>query len=327
MHIKMKSGPFPGVVVVLIIISVLILVFVNPWGSTQKKDRQIILRDPAKVDQILISGPMGSVELIRTGEDWFLPGGERASQVSVENLLFAAGRLQVDAVRTDLSDWDDEAAKQVSYLSSEKLVLQYVAMSRDGGFLLQPTGSERAYAVSFPAYPELNLDQVFSDSAYHYMDHLLIDLLPKEIRLIEVEKKGSPPFRFTRSDADSLRCELPRSDSLVPMEVLDEESVRMLFTYFTSIRFEAKARDMDYRLSEEEMDERWLASLYVESVEGKKHRMEVYSLPGEEGELAHMFRALVIHNMSPEPLLINYIYLDVLMRGLPAYFGDNSLRH
>ena len=84
----------------------------NPWGSTQKKDRQIILTEPAKVDQILISGPMGSVELIRIGEDWFLPGGERASQVSVENLLFAAGRLQVDAVRTDLSDWDNEAANR-----------------------------------------------------------------------------------------------------------------------------------------------------------------------------------------------------------------------
>ena len=323
----MKSGPYPGVVVVLFIISVLVFLFVNPWGSTKKKDRQIILTEVAKVDQVLISGSRGNVELIRSGEDWLLPGGERASQVSVENLLFAAGRLQVDAVRNDLSDWDKEAVRQVSYLSSEKIVLEYEALSRDGGFLLRPSGSERAYAVSLPAYPDLKLEQVFSDSANHYRDHLLINLLPKEIRQIEVEKKGSPPFRFSRNDADSIRCELPRSDSLVPMEVLDEESVRMLFTYFTSIRFEAKARDMDYRLSEEEMDERWLASLYVESVEGQKHRMEVYSLPGEEGELAHMFRALVIHNMSPEPLLINYIYLDVLMRGLPAYFGDNSLRH
>ena len=323
----MKSGPFQGVVVVLFIISVLILVFVKPWGSTQRKDRQVIVTDPAQVDRVMISGPNGSVELIRSGEDWLLPGGERASQVSVENLLFAAGRLQVDAVLTDLSEWDNETVKQVSFLSSEKLVLQYEAQSRDGGFILLPSGSERAYAVSLPGYPELKLEQIFSDSDSHYMDHLLINLLPKEIRQIEVEKRGSPPFRFSRSDADSIRCELPRSDSLVPMEVLDEESVRMLFTYFTSIRFEARAGDMDYRLSEEEMEKRWLATLYVESVEGQQHRMQVYSIPGEEGELAHMFRALVVHNKSPEPLLIKYIYLDVLMRGLPAYFRDNSLRH
>ena len=323
----MKSRTFPVVAVVLIILAFLFLVIGNPWGSTQKKDRQILLSDPAKIDQILISGSMGSVELVRIGEDWSLPGGERANPVSVENLLFAAGRLQVDAVFTDLSEWDNEAVKQVSFLSSEKLVLQYDALSRDGGFLLLPSGSERAYAVSLPGYPDLNLNQVFSDTENHYMDHLLINLLPKEIRQIEVEKRGSPPFRFTRSDEDSIRCELPGSDSLVPMEVLNEESVRMLFTYFTSIRFEAKAWEMEYQLSKEDMDERWLASLYVESLEGQQHRLQVYSLPGEEGELAHMFRALVIHNKSPEPLLIKYIYLDVLMRGLPAYFGDNSLRH
>lgn len=327
MRIKKKSWNFPVVVVVLIIISLWWLVFGNPWGSGGKKDRQIILKDPAKIDQILISGSMGAVELIRGGENWLLPGGQRASQVSVENLLFAAARLQVDAVRTDLPEWDNEAVKQVLFLSSDKHVLQYEAFSRDGGFLIRPSGSEKAYAVSLPGYPELNLEQVFSESESHFMDHLLINLLPKEIRLIEVEKRGSPLFSFSRTDEDSLRCELPHSDSLVPMEFLDQESVRMLFTYFTSIRFEEKSGDMDYLLSEEEMDKRWLATLYVESVEGQQHRMQVYSLPGEEGEFAHMFRALVIHNKSPEPLLIKYIYLDVLMRGLPAYIGDNSLRH
>jgi len=34
-----------------------------------------------------------------------------------------------------------------------------------------------------------------------------------------------------------------------------------------------------------------------------------------------MFRALVLYNNEPEPLVVNYIYLDVLMRGLSHYIG------
>ena len=100
----------------------------------------------------------------------------------------------------------------------------------------------------------------------------------------------------------------------------------MLFTYFTAIRYEYKAGALQDLPGGEEMEERWMASLYVESVEGEKHSMQVYSLPGENGEEEDMFRALMIHNNSPEALVVKYIYLDVLMRDLSAYFGDNSLR-
>ena len=37
---------------------------------------------------------------------------------------------------------------------------------------------------------------------------------------------------------------------------------------------------------------------------------------------AHMFKALVIYNNKPEALVVNYIYLDVLMRDLSHYFGE-----
>jgi hypothetical protein len=101
----------------------------------------------------------------------------------------------------------------------------------------------------------------------------------------------------------------------------------MLFTYFTSIRFEEKASDLSHPPDEPGMEERWLATLYVESTGGEKHTLKIFSLPGENGASADLFKALVIHNDNPEALVIKYIYLDVLMRGLPAYFGDKPLRH
>jgi hypothetical protein len=244
----------------------------------------------------------------------------------VENLLFAARRLQVDAIQTGLTGQNNEAFRQVSFLNHEKPVLQYTLMERDGGILLLPRGSEKAFTVSLPGFPELHLSQVFSDSQNHYREHMLIDIPPVQIRQIEVEKRGSPTFRFSRNGDGELVCELPGSDSLVPMEIIDKESVQMLFTYFTSIRYQEKA-DLQHLPSGEEMKERWLGRVYVESDRGVGHTLQVYSLPGDAGEKDHMFRALVIHNNSPEPLVVNYIYLDVLMRGLPAYFEDNPLRH
>jgi hypothetical protein len=327
MAVKIKSGRYPGVVIILFIVSVLVLLFFNPWHSPRREKRQILLGDPGQIDQIRITGPGSSVILGKSGETWKLSGGKSANQLAIENLLFAAERLQVDAVQTDFSAVDKEALKEVSFLSKEKLVLQYQTVSREGRFMILPGGSERAYAVSLPGYPELELNQVFSDLESHYSDHILIELLPGEIRQIEVEKRGNPPFRFTSDNAGEMSCFLPLSDSLVPMEGIDEESVRMLFTYFTSIRYEEKAGEQLYTLTKEEMDERWLADISLESNEGEKHSLQVYSLPGENEKKEHMFLALVIHNGSPEPLLVNYIYLDVIMRAFPAYFGDNSLRH
>ncbi len=240
----MKSRKFPGVVVLLFFIAVLVVVFVDPWGSPRKGNRQILLTDRVKIDLVRIAGTLDTVTLSRSGEAWLLPGGELANQVAVENLMFAAKRLQVDAAQSDLSEWAIGVVKEVSFLSKKKLVLQYKTLSRDGRFLLLPTGSVRAFAVSLPGYPDLDLDQVFSDSENHYREHVFIDLLPKEIRLIEVEKRGGPAFRFTRDESGEISCELPLLDSLIPMKLLNEELLRMLFTYFTSIPYEVKTGDL-----------------------------------------------------------------------------------
>ncbi|MDX2432697.1 MAG: hypothetical protein QNK35_17295 [Bacteroides sp.] len=327
MFFKLKSRRYSGVALILLFITLAILLLVRPWDSTPKQSREILLADGAKISQVRISGPTGTVTLSRSDGTWTLQDGERANPLAVENLLFAAERFQVDAIQSNTSDWEKKALKEVSFLSKNKLVRQYQILSTDGYFLLRPSGSEKMMAVSLPGYPELDLDQVFSDSDNHYREHVFIDLLPKEILKIEVEKKGSPAFMFSRDEADEISCVLPLSDSLVPRELLNEEAVRMLFTYFTAIRYEYKAGSLQDVPGEEEMSERWMASLYVESVEGEIHQMQVYSLPGENGMQEDMFRAVIIHNKSPEALVVKYIYLDVLMRDLPAYFGDNSLRH
>jgi hypothetical protein len=60
----------------------------------------------------------------------------------------------------------------------------------------------------------------------------------------------------------------------------------------------------------------------VLSFSGEDHSLKVYPYFESPGEEPHLFKALVVYNQEPEALLINYIYLDVLMRGLPHYIGE-----
>lgn len=355
MHSRKKSRRHGVVIAGLLILVAMILLLVKPWNFSGKGDKQILLTQAEKIDQIMITGPLGTVELSRMGDVWTLPGGERAIPVAVENILFAAGRLQIDAVQGDLqgdlSAWEEAGLKVLSFSSGGKPVLQYEALGSEGRFMILPSGSGKAYAVSLPGYPELDLNQVFSEEENHYLDHVLLDLLPEEIRRVEVEKKGSSPFSFTRDEAGifsfkgavaedqsgELSESLPEGqfegqfeglpEGQSGGEDLNQEALRMLFTYFRSIRYEQKAGELQNLPGAEDLKERWLATITVETTAGEKHSLKVCSLPGEVGEEDHMFLAFVFHNNSPDALLVKYVYLDVLMRDFPAYFGDNSLRH
>lgn len=311
----------------LLVIVVILLLIIDPWGALRKESRQIVIQDPSKIDQVQIAGLADTVWLSRVEAGWQLSGGEDANPVAVENLLFAAERLQIDAVHTGAEQWSRDGLRKVSFMRGKTTLLQYETTSRDGRFMLRLCGSEKAFTVSLPGYAELDLSRVFSDLENHYMEHLLIDWFPSEIRHIGVEKRGQDAYRFSKNEFDVISCEIPQYDSLISMDLLDEESVRQLFTYFTSIRYDERVEVMPFDLAGEEGKDRWLASLNVELNGGEKHSLQIYSLPGDEGEMNHMFRALVIYDKSSGALVINYIYLDVLMRSLSAYFGDNLLQH
>ena len=116
----------------------------------------------------------------------------------------------------------------------------------------------------------------------------------------------------------------PESDTILAREAIDDLSVRLLLSYFATVRYEEPAGELRAGRVREEQQDRWLASLKVVSRQGVQHTLEVYSLPGEKGTGDHLFRALVLHNDDTVPLVVNYIYLDVLMRNPAHYFSGGG---
>jgi hypothetical protein len=102
----------------------------------------------------------------------------------------------------------------------------------------------------------------------------------------------------------------------------NELGMKLLFSYFTSIRFEQRAGIPADSLIGAAAIERKLASVRVTSFSGEQHSMQVFSFHETPGSKPHLFRALVLYNDEQDALFVNYIYLDVLMRGLSHYFGE-----
>ena len=108
----------------------------------------------------------------------------------------------------------------------------------------------------------------------------------------------------------------------MPQGEPNELAIQLLFSYFTSFRYEQSSSITAGSLGGSSFGERKLASIGIKSFKGEQHSLQVFSYHEEPGSEPHLFKALVLHNDEQEAIFVNYIYLDVLMRSLSHYFGE-----
>ena len=313
---------FIGAIISVILIVIMVLVFKDPGSTLHSNGKQVALSNPAAIDRIVLSDRGDSVSLIRKGEEWLLFGEEKVNPVTVENLLFAAERLQISSVVAELPGAPVTLNKSITYLKGEKVVRAYRFAVRGEQTVVSLSGLDQNFLVSIAGYPDLNLDRVFSSSADHYREHLLIDLLPSEISHVQVELANGHAFRFTQSENRDITCAPANAQTTLPSSSPDDLSTRLLFSYFTSIRYEQRAGITVDEFTVTEGINGRIATLQVGSYKGEEHTLQVYPYQVAPGEEAQLFQALVLYNNGPDMLVVNYIYLDVLMRDLTHYFGE-----
>ena len=323
----MNTRRIIGIVVAVALLMALMLLFTDPWSMLRRESGKIVLRDPSSVDGILVWSNVDSVRLTRTGTGWYLKGGMQVSPRSVENLLFAASRLSISSSVPAALLPAEAGRRHVRFSQGDRLLLAYTFLSADGKYLVRPEGSDLAYYVTLPGYDGLDLDLVFSDRTGHYLEKVLIDLVPSEIALIRVERSGSEPFAFTQDTRGGITCYRGGSQSPDPAPdpapVLDTLSIRLFFSYFTSIRYERRSGIPVEHLTGPE-GEAMIARLTVRSNGGEEHTLRIFPFREKPGMEPHMFLALVAFDDESEALVVNYIYLDVLMRDLSHYFGSGE---
>ncbi|MEN8228828.1 MAG: hypothetical protein ABFS38_11800 [Bacteroidota bacterium] len=299
----------------------MLLLFTDPWSTIRNDGKRIALKDPASIDRIILADMYDSTSLIRQDQVWLLFGEEEVNPVAVENLLFAAERLQINSIDPMDPDSLHGTERRIGFYHGDKLLLSYQFQTHGDQYMVTPTGSDHNFLVSIAGYSGLNLEKVFSSRANHYREHLLIDLLPSEIAGIEIELDNGEAFHFHQDENGDITCMPSNEETLLPDGSLDDLATRLLFSYFTSIGYEQRAGITAEDLSADGTHGR-IARIQVGSYQGENHTLQVFPYHEFPGAEAHMFRALVLHNNDPEALVVNYLYLDVLMRDLSHYFGE-----
>lgn len=317
----MQWRRYIGMLVSALLIVAIIVVFTDPGNPLRREGKRIMLRDHATIDRITLTDSFDSTVLIRQGDAWLLFGEEAVNEAAVQNLIFAARRMQIASVMPEGALAGLPGARKIGFFHGDRLELGYTFYQVGNRSVIAAGAQDRHYYVTIPGYAGLNLDRVFSSSANHYREHILIDLLPSDISSIQVEKRGGNGYRFTQDPDGELSCTRIYPEYPVGMEMLDETSVRLLFSYFTSIMYEKRSGTGVDQLAAGEDSIPPLATLRVESHDGEIDSLKVYPYFEQPGGPAHMFKALLAYNEEPEALLINYIYIDVLMRDLSHYFA------
>ena len=303
-----------------------VLLWAGPWDLLGKKDMNVALKHPEEVDRMVLRDAFATTELNRKGDSWYLFGTEKVSTVPVENLLIAASRLEIASIIDveSLKETPDqrEELRDITYFKGERVLLSYGFVKTSGNYLVLPPGSGQAFYVSLPGYGDLDLDRVFSANPDHYREHILIDLRPSDIAAIEIELARGEAFRFTQDAEGKIGCEPLGEHTTLPAGPPNELAQRLLFSYFTSLRYEGHAGIPADSLRTTPSLYQPLARIGVESFSGERHSMDVYSYRDNKEAEPDLFQALVLFDGQQEALLVNYIYLDVLMRGLSHYFGE-----
>ena len=317
----------PTLILFIVIPAVfLLLVLADPFKLKERDSRTVALRNMEEVDRIVLVDSYHTTELNKGDGNWFLFGSEPVSPVAVENLLIAASRLEVSSIVTfeesEASPDAQEGFKEITYFKGDKLSLSYGLKSVSGRCLLHPTASEKAYFVDLPGYPDLDLDRVFSATPDHYREHLLIDLRPSDISSIEIELSSGEAFRFSQDKEAQIECKLLNDSIFRPESAPNELAMKLLFSYFTSIRFERPAGIPADSLLVADSISTLMAHVGVTSFDGEHHSLQVFPYHETKASKPDLFKALVLYNDEQEAMFVNYIYLDVLMRGLSHYFGE-----
>ena len=310
--------------VMLAAVALLLLLVSHPWNARGRGSQALTLGDADKVDRILVQDAYDSTVLVRVDGSWLLFGEETCNQTTVENLLIAASRLRISSM-TRLEDegspgdhWN--GAGRITWFKGNRTLLSFDFRYDADRYLAVPPHSDKAYYLEVAGYPDLKLQKVFSPASNHYREHLLIDLLPSEISLIDIQLQSGEAFRFVQDPAGNVRMETeaPHDSG----EEVNELAIRLLFSYFTSIRYETKSEIASDSLARPGSGDPPMATLRVHSFAGEQHALRIYPYHPNPGDEPDLFRALVIYNQEPEALFVNYIYLDVLMRGLSHYLRE-----
>lgn len=302
----------------LLVLSAGLILFINPWSTTSDAFNDLLPGKVSAIDKLLIVSEMDSLIFQLKKENWML-GTEELNNQAVQNLILAAGNLHMNSIiqKEDLPELRS-VLKLKFFKGNKQLTSFYFAQSEKKYFIFQKN-SNMVYGTELAGYEGMHLEKYFSGNPDHYRKHLLVNLLPSEIKRIQIIPiKGKPFIAFQDTSYTISVSNLSQTESYTGR--VNEEKIHMLFSYFTAIRYEREISNEE--LADDNLPNNLSASVSLTDFSDNTSKIDIYKYFKKPGNQEDIFKAVVVFNDGPRLLLVDYYYLDLLIRGLEKYMID-----
>jgi len=270
---------------------------------------------PEVVSSIEIVERTDTLRIVRVEGTWRYADGEELNQDAVDNILAALSRIRIQSVYLP-EEIDMSASTRFTLFRNNKPLHVFRVLSSDNRVLMTGKSGEEIYSVELPGFDLATLAKVFSNEPDHYREHLLLSLLPGEIRDLTIRPFSSTSFRVVQDSTNEVQVYDPESGQVLTDSISIHE-IRMLLSYFNTIRYERRINDAEIPeiLDPNAPD----AGFVVKQTDGRVHQFQIWKwIPEGAGE-ADLYRALVKVNGIPGFMLVNFKYLDLILRELQVY--------
>jgi hypothetical protein len=312
----MKSRIYIWIIVSVTVLAGAIILFSENWSTTGNDFESFLIGDTEELDGVYIIKAIDTLEFKLKDSKW-LCKDEVLNQSAVENLLLAAGRLSMTSIRSLDETEDFKYVMELVFMRGKKELRRYYFAREGQDYMVFSNNSEEGFGVELNGFEDMPLEKIFSDELDHYRMHLLVGLLPSEVKSIEIIPMHGSPFMLTQDNEFNIQVtDLQEKEDLTGS--VDERKMRLLISYFSSIRYNTII-DESYILGRSP-----LAAIRVTDFTGKSNKLDVFPWYKPEMESPDMFEALLVFNDNPEVLSVDYYYLDLLMRGLEKYQLDQT---
>ncbi|MEX0987021.1 MAG: hypothetical protein WD052_06040 [Bacteroidales bacterium] len=312
----MKISQYTALLAFILLGITLGIVVLKEPGSAGKTELSDLLPDDTDdVTEILMITDIDSFAFERQDTVWVM-NGEPLNQEAVENLLYAVTRLSMKAIIPRESLEETGPVAEILFLGKRKVLGHFMMAGTSSGDIIYAPGEAHVFGVELRGFENIPLEKVFASNPDHYRKHLLVNLLPSEIKSVEIYPGDGEPF-MAKQDSKSNISVKSLSTGLDLGTHIDEHKIRMLFSYFNAIRYNRviTGDSIEAGTLQEKPD----AIIKITSFKDESWKLAIYPWT-KPGQLSpDLFESLVIFNDGPYLLSVNYIYLDLLMRRLDRY--------
>lgn len=299
-----------------VLIAVITLLLLNDrWSTVTDPLTPIKPGQSEQIDRLFFYTAIDTFEFERRKDGWYFDD-EKLNDEAVENVLIAAPRLVQRSMIPVVELPGLSAALEIGFISKKKEIGRIsIVHSQSGSFVIPPE-SDLALGIELPGFEHQKLEKIFSPQLNHYRKHLLLDLLPSEVRSILVNPLRGTSFKVIQDSLYNLHVlKMPGLDDFTG-EVKDRK-MRLLFTYCSGIRYTGVLQDEGayQSLAGRKAD----ASLEIIDSKGSRLDFDIFEWVKEGKTEPDKFEALVLVSGRKQVLIVNYYFLELLIRGLESY--------